>query len=72
MHIVQRIIIPQEVKKIAIGAFYEGTGLRALTRGEGLEQIGNHAFKYCRLLEEIVIPNAVKNFNRVTFEIVRD
>jgi hypothetical protein len=52
-------LLPQG-KAIERGVFQYCSGLTTVTLGDGLEEIGACAFGWCTLLEEIVIPNAVK------------
>ncbi len=48
-------------------AFYLCQGLTAVILGDGLEENGIYALRYCTLLHEIVIPNAVKRIKLRAF-----
>ena len=65
----RRIVIPNAVRTIQEEAFSDCTGLKNVTLGDGLEEIGSHAFGYCTSLREIVIPNAVKVIKHNAFSL---
>jgi hypothetical protein len=45
-------------------AFAQCSGLTTVTLGDRLEEIGERAFGYCKLLEHIVIPHAVMTIKK--------
>ena len=54
------IRIHSSIKAIKDLAFHEHRQLVVAILNEGLEVIGREAFAWCRLLESIIIPNAIK------------
>jgi glycine cleavage system H lipoate-binding protein len=61
------IVIPNPVRVIRDGAFYNCRGLTRVTLGNGLEEIGMKAFGFCKSMEEIVIPPAVRDIHGTAF-----
>jgi hypothetical protein len=64
----QRIVIPNAVKKIKEAAFAGCSGLTEVVLGDGLEEIRREAFNQCTLLERIIIPLAVKVIHDCAFK----
>jgi hypothetical protein len=62
----QRIVIPNAVKRIKDFAFAE-CGLTTVILCEGLEEIGSWTFYYCEFLQSVVIPNSVKAIKENAF-----
>ena len=60
--------IPNAVRAIKTQAFFNCTGLRRVTLGDGLEEIGEKAFGNCVSMEEIIIPPAVSDIHDTAFE----
>ncbi len=56
----KNIKIPNSIKKIGIGAFWNCTSLIAVEIPNGLEIIGGDAFYYCHNLKSLNIPKSVQ------------
>ena len=63
----ERIIIPNAVKRIKKYAFSGCVEMMTVTLGEGLKEIGEHAFERCESLQRIIIHNAVKRIKNCAF-----
>ena len=59
------MVIPNAVR--AVWAFMNCSELTSVTLCNGLEEIGVQAFDGCTLLQEIVIPNAIRAVKRKAF-----
>ena len=53
---IERVIIPNNIKKIEDGAFSDCTALKNIIMGDGIESIGKMAFYGCTALEKIEFP----------------
>lgn len=62
------IRIPDSVKSIGDGAFYNSGFLQYIEFPESLEHIGVYAFADCYFLKEISIPKGVKEIDQGTFD----
>lgn len=51
--------VPENIRMIASGAFYNHTGITAVKLPDGLESIGSYAFSGCTLLSEIDLPRGL-------------
>lgn len=60
------ITLPSRTKSIGNNAFY-GTKITAITLNEGLEEIGDTAFKNITTLRSVVIPSTVKKIGTEAF-----
>ena len=60
-------IIPDDVTRIADGAFYECKGLKSLVIPQNVTEIGLSAFGECTSLESINIPKGVRKIAAYTF-----
>ena len=60
------ITIPGSVKKIGRGAFFANESLISITLNEGLEEIGDEAFR-CTSITTAIIPNSVKKIGIQAF-----
>ncbi len=60
MHSASSITVPEGVKKICDGAFYECSNLEVLNLPESLEEIGSDAFEGCSRLSEIFLSYNIK------------
>ena len=63
----QQVELPDGLRKIWQGAFYECHTLRNVKLPEGLQEIGEWAFGYCHKLSRMKIPSAVVVIFRSTF-----
>ncbi len=59
-HSASSITVPEGVKKICDGAFYECTNLETLVLPESLEEVGSNAFEGCSGLSEILLSYNIK------------
>ena len=57
--LIENLVIPESVKVIKNFAFFENTSLKSVKFNEGLQSIGNDAFKFCEGLATVVIPGNV-------------
>lgn len=60
------ITLPSRTKSVGANAFY-GTKITAITLNEGLEEIGDTAFKNITTLRSVVIPSTVKRIGKEAF-----
>ncbi len=67
---VTSITIPKSVKRIGDSAFNTFVALKkvAFAAGSELESIGEDAFHWCKVLEEIELPSSVKTIGESAFE----
>lgn len=63
----EKVTLPDNVKKIGIGAFGE-SGIMSIEFGKNLEEIGPAAFSTCERLESIIIPEGVSRINYGAFD----
>ena len=56
----EKIIIPNGVKKIGMGAFASCSKLKTLNLPDSVEDIGEVAFESCNSLEKIILPKNLK------------
>lgn len=63
----KKVIIPESVTTIGMGAFQRCSGLTSITLPNSLETIGDGAFQSCSGLTSIVIPNSVKTIGGSVF-----
>lgn len=63
----ERIVIPNSVKKIGESAFQNCFGLKSITLPDGIEEVGKAAFLGCEELEDIRIPRGVKKIGSLAF-----
>ena len=61
------INIPDSVTNIGANAFYDCEKLRRVRLGEGLESIGNEAFRSCGRLKYVEIPSTVRRVGSYAF-----
>lgn len=59
--------IPEGVKQICQGAFYNGTTITSVTIPDGVEKIDDLAFFGCTRLKEIVLPDSVNYLGAYAF-----
>lgn len=62
------LVIPDEVKSIALGAFYGCASIKSVKFPMNFENIGQHAFQKCTGLIEINIPSKTKTVGNYAFE----
>ena len=56
---IKKIVIPNNVTNIGVGAFYECSRLTSVTIGNSVTNIGWSAFESCSGLKSITIPNSI-------------
>jgi hypothetical protein len=61
-------VIPDSVRIIWQGAFYDNKDLTSVTFPESLEKIDSSAFRYCTGLTSVIIPKSVVEINYYAFE----
>ena len=61
------VVIPDDVTRIGIYAFYENSSLTSVTIGNGVTRIGYGAFRGCSTLASITIPDSVKSIGIYAF-----
>lgn len=59
--------IPEGVKQICQGAFYNGTTITSITFPDGVEKIDDLAFFGCSRLKEIILPDSVNYLGAYAF-----
>ncbi len=59
--------IPDGVKKIASGVFYNKEGITAINIPDSIEEIGAYAFAGCKGLAEVKLPSGVKRIEYGAF-----
>lgn len=59
--------IPQDIKTIGAGAFYDCAGLNKVIVSEGVETIEAEAFGKCKSLYELVLPEGLKKIDNRAF-----
>ena len=64
---IEEVIIPDTVKRIELGAFYECYNLKKVKLSTALTYIGEVAFYNCDALESLTIPNTVKEIGSAAF-----
>lgn len=62
------LVIPDDIKSIALGAFYGCASIKSVKFPMNLEIIGQHAFQKCTGLTEINIPSKTKSVGNYAFE----
>jgi hypothetical protein len=62
------LVIPDDVKYISSGAFYNFAHVTKVTIGDNLEQIKNYSFWNCDSLTEVTIGKSVKSLGECTFK----
>ena len=65
---IDEIFIPKAIRAIKDNAFDGCTGMRTVTLGDGLEEIGKEAFGKCTSLQYILIPPTVKTIDDTAFK----
>ena len=65
--VLESVVIPEGVTKIANNAFTACTKLKSVTIPEGVTSIGRMAFWNCRALESVVIPSTVTEIGSYAF-----
>ena len=63
----EKVIIPESVKSIGEGSFYDCTSLNSVSLPKKLTNIGRAAFGTCSSLTSITIPNSVTNIGECAF-----
>ena len=63
----ERIILPESIKKIGYGAFSTCYALSEIVLNEGLDYIGNSAFSDCRQLRSITLPESLTTLGNASF-----
>jgi len=63
----QNIILPNSIKRIGIGAFWNCKSLRTIHLNEGVTRIGGDAFYKCDNLEYVNIPSTVREIGNNPF-----
>ena len=61
------VVIPDNITRIDIGAFYFVESLTSITIPDSVTSIGSSAFSGCTGLTSITIPNSVKSIGRFAF-----
>ena len=61
------LIIPESVKSIADGVFYDCSSLNSITIPNRITRIGNGVFYNCSNLNKIIISNSVKSIGDNAF-----
>lgn len=61
------VVVPNNIKSIAFGAFMDNEDLKSVVLPEGLEMIDECAFYGCNNLTEIVLPDSVVHVGRLAF-----
>lgn len=64
----RRIVIPEEVTEIGIGAFSNCHTAEEILLHDGIRTVGNHAFGGCRALREMILPDSVTELGEYTFQ----
>lgn len=64
---IKSVKIPDSVKKIGVGTFYNCDELTSVTLGDGLETIGASAFQGCDNLTEVSLPASLKKIENAAF-----
>ena len=59
--------LPNSVKRIGMGAFYNCYALRTVDFGTGLNEIGGSSFAGCSALEQLTVPGNVKTIEQKAF-----
>ncbi len=59
--------IPEAVKIIAAGVFYNNTDIKSITLNNNIEKIGDYAFSGCTQLTKLDLPDSVKNIGYCSF-----
>jgi hypothetical protein len=55
------IVVPEGIKRLGVGAFWNNTAIRSVKLPQGLECIAGDAFVYCDNLKSVTIPEAVES-----------
>ena len=63
----KEVNIPGNVKRVGDYAF-NYAGIEKLTIGNGTEELGARAFAFCRLLEDVTLPDSLTSMQKDTFE----
>lgn len=63
----ERVVVPDSVKKIERMAFYNCTGLKELELGAGLAELGGDAFMNCHSLHQLKVRCGAKEASGVRF-----
>ena len=64
---VQSVVVPNNVTKLGVSAFWGCDALKQITIGERVAEIGDYAFSRCTSLESIVLPNSVESLGDEAF-----
>lgn len=64
---ITKIVIPDSIETIGLGAFYNCTNLANVSLGQGLTAISGELFAGCSSLVEITIPNGVLTLGAKSF-----
>lgn len=64
---IKNVVIPNSVKAIRSGAFWECIFLESVTIPDGVTDIGYGAFKRCTSLKSVTIPNSVSSIGAESF-----
>lgn len=59
--------IPEAVKIIASGVFYNNTEIKSITLNNNIEKIGDYAFSGCTQITELNLPDSVKTIGYCSF-----
>ncbi len=58
---INKITLPESVRKIGGRAFYESRQLTDITIGNNVTEVGDYAFAFCSALEKISLPDSVQS-----------
>lgn len=64
---IENYTVPDNVKYISSGLFYQNTDLKNIEFSEGLEEIGTFAFSGCTGLSEVKMPESLKKIGYSAF-----
>ncbi len=59
--------IPEAVKIIASGVFYNNTDIKSITLNNNIEKIGDYAFSGCKQLTKLSLPDSVQTIGYCSF-----